>query len=201
MSLSSISISTAGNRWLQNSQFMPVAEQRRSAESLLAKIKESERARLRIYIGAAAGVGKSFRMLEEAHELRRQRVDVVLGWIEPHGRIETEAIIDGLELVPPKRIEYRGAFFEELDVDAVIARRPEIAIVDELAHANVPGSKNQKRYEDVLEIVKAVMSVITAVNIQHMESLNDAVARMTGVQVRETVPDSFFKRASEIVDI
>ena len=180
---------------------MPVAEQRRSAESLLAKIKESERARLRIYIGAAAGVGKTFRMLEEAHELRRQRVDVVLGLIEPHGRIETEALIDGLELVLPKRIEYRGAFFEELDVDAVIARRPEIAIVDELAHTNVPGSKNQKRYEDVLEIVKAGISVITAVNIQHMESLNDAVARITGVQVRETVPDSFFKRANEIVDI
>ena len=201
MSLSSILISTAGIRWLQNSQFMPVAEQRRSAESLLAKIKESERARLRIYIGAAAGVGKTFRMLEEAHELRRQRVDVVLGLIEPHGRIETEALIDGLELVPPKRIEYRGAFFEELDVDAVITRRPEIAIVDELAHTNVPGSKNQKRYEDVLEIVKAGISVITAVNIQHMESLNDAVARITGVQVRETVPDSFFKRANEIVDI
>ena len=180
---------------------MPVAEQRRSAESLLAKIKESERARLRIYIGAAAGVGKTFRMLEEAHELRRQRVDVVLGLIEPHGRIETEALIDGLELVLPKRIEYRGAFFEELDLDAVIARRPEIAIVDELAHTNVPGSNNQKRYEDVLEIVKAGISVITAVNIQHMESLNDAVARITGVQVRETVPDSFFKRANEIVDI
>jgi len=128
-------------------------------------------------------------------------VDVVLGLIEPHGRIETEALIDGLELVLPKRIEYRGAFFEELDVDAVIARRPEIAIVDELAHTNVPGSKNQKRYEDVLEIVKAGISVITAVNIQHMESLNDAVARITGVQVRETVPDSFFKRANEIVDI
>src|SRR5712691_6006107 len=201
MSWNSISISTAGNRCLQNSQFMPVAEQRRSAESLLAKIKESERARLRIYIGAAAGVGKTFRMLEEAHELRRQRVDVVLGLIEPHGRIETEALIDGLELVLPKRIEYRGAFFEELDLDAVIARRPEIAIVDELAHTNVPGSKNQKRYEDVLEIVKAGISVITAVNIQHMESLNDAVARITGVQVRETVPDSFFKRANEIVDI
>src|SRR6266700_7436197 len=174
---------------------------RRSPESLLAKLKAEGQARLHVYIGAAAGVGKTFRMLEEAHELRRQRVDVVLGLIEPHGRIETEALIDGLELVLPKRIEYRGAFFEELDLDAVIARRPEIAIVDELAHTNVPGSKNQKRYEDVLEIVKAGISVITAVNIQHMESLNDAVARITGVDVRETVPDSFFKRANEIVDI
>src|SRR6266849_3678392 len=201
MSWSSISISTAGNRCLQNSQFMPVAEQRRSAESLLAKIKESERARLRIYIGAAAGVGKTFRMLEEAHELRRQRVDVVLGLIEPHGRIETEALIDGLERLPLKRIEYRGSVFDELDVDAVIARRPAIAIIDELAHTNIPGSKHQKRYEDVLDILEAGISVITAVNVQHIESLNDAVARITGVRVRETVPDFFFKRANEVVDV
>ncbi len=180
---------------------MPVLEQRRSAESLLAKIKESEQARLRIYIGAAAGVGKTWRMLEEAHELRNQRVDVVLGLIEPHGRVETVALIDGLERLPLKRIDYRDAVFEELDVDAVIARRPQVVIVDELAHTNVPGSKNQKRYEDVLEILDAGIAVITAVNIQHIESLNDAVARITGVRVRETVPDSFFKRANEIVDV
>ncbi len=168
---------------------MPVAEQRRSPESLLAKIKESEQARLRIYIGAAAGVGKTYRMLEEAHELRRQDVDVVLGLIEPHARVETEVLIDGLEQVPLKRIEYRGAIFPELDVEAIVARRPTFVIVDELAHTNVPGSKNQKRYEDVLDILNAGISVITAVNIQHMESLNDAVARITGVRVRETVPD------------
>src|SRR6266542_3819728 len=161
---------------------MPVLEQRRSAESLLAKIKESEQARLRIYIGAAAGVGKTWRMLEEAHELRNQRVD-------------------GLERLPLKRIDYRDAVFEELDVDAVIARRPQVVIVDELAHTNVPGSKNKKRYEDVLEILDAGISVITAVNIQHIESLNDTVARIIGVQVRETVPDSFFKRANEVVDV
>src|SRR5216684_3241044 len=166
---------------------MPVTEQRRSAESLLAKIKESEQARLRIYIGAAAGVGKTYRMLEEAHELQRQGLDIVLGLIEPHERAETEALIDGLERLPLKKTEYRGAVFDELDVDAVIARRPAIAVVDELAHTNVPGSKNQKRYEDVLEILDAGISVITAVNIQHMESLNDTVARVTGVQVRETV--------------
>jgi two-component system, OmpR family, sensor histidine kinase KdpD len=180
---------------------MLVAEQRRSPEALLAKIKESEQARLRIYIGAAAGVGKTFRMLEEAHELRRQGTDVVLGLIEPHGRVETEVLIDGLEQVPLKRIAYRGATFRELDVEAVIARRPTFVIVDELAHTNVPGSNNQKRYEDVLEILNAGISVITAVNIQHIESLNDAVVRITGVQVRETVPDSFFKRANEIVDV
>jgi two-component system sensor histidine kinase KdpD len=180
---------------------MPVTEQRRSPESLLAKIKESEQARLRIYIGAAAGVGKTYRMLEEAHELRRQGFDIVLGLIEPHERAETEALVTGLERLPLKQIEYRGAIFDELDVDAVIARRPAIVIVDELAHTNVPGSKNQKRYEDVLEILAAGISVITAVNIQHMESLNDTVARVTGVQVRETVPDCFFKRANEIVDV
>lgn len=180
---------------------MAIAEQRRSPESLLAKIKESEQARLRIYIGHAAGVGKTFRMLEDAHELRAQGVDIVLGLIEPHARFETEALVNGLERIPLKRIEYRGSTFQELDLEAILARRPQIVIVDELAHTNVPGSKNQKRYEDVIEILDAGISVITAVNIQHMESLNDAVARITGVQVRETVPDAFFKRANEIVDI
>src|SRR5882724_11909929 len=179
---------------------MPV-EQRRSPESLLAEIKESERAPLRIYIGHAAGVGKTYRMLEDAHELRRQGVDIVLGLIEAHGRFETEALVDGVEQIPLKNIEYRGTSFKELDVDAILARRPEIVIVDELAHTNVPGSKHQKRYEDVLEILDAGISVITAVNVPHMESLNHAVARITGVQVRETVPDLFFKRAKEIVDI
>ena len=172
-----------------------------SPESMLIKIQETEQARLRVYIGAAAGVGKTYQMLEEAHEFKRQGADIVLGFIEPHGRIETETLIEGLEVIPRKRIEYRGAFFEELDVDAVIARRPSIVIVDELAHTNVPGSKNQKRYQDVIEILDTGISVITAVNIQHIESLNDAVMRITGVQVRETVPDSFFKRASEVVDI
>jgi two-component system, OmpR family, sensor histidine kinase KdpD len=180
---------------------MAIAEQRRSPESLLAKLRESEQAKLRIYIGHAAGVGKSFRMLEDAHELSRQGVDIVLGLIEPHGRFETEALVSGLERVPLKGIEYRSSIFHELDLGAILARRPQMVIVDELAHTNVPGSKNQKRYEDVLEILDAGISVITAVNIQHMESLNDAVARITGVQVRETVPDLFFKRANEIVDI
>lgn len=176
-------------------------EQRRSPESLLAEIKESERAPLRIYIGHAAGVGKTYRMLEDVHELRRQGVDIVLGLVEAHGRFETEALVDGLEQIPLKSIEYRGTSFKELDVDAILDRHPEIVIVDELAHTNVPGSKHPKRYEDVLDILDAGISVITAVNVQHMESLNDAVARITGVQVRETVPDLFFKRANEIVDI
>src|SRR6185436_7895024 len=165
---------------------MAIAEQRRSPESLLAKLRESERAKLRIYIGHAAGVGKSFRMLEDAHELSRQGVDIVLGLIEPHGRFETESLVSGLERVPLKGLEYRGSIFYELNLEAILARAPQIVIVDELAHTNVPGSKHQKRYEDVLEILDAGISVITAVNIQHMESLNDAVARITGVQVRET---------------
>jgi two-component system, OmpR family, sensor histidine kinase KdpD len=174
---------------------------RRSPESLLAKLQEEGKARLHVYIGAAAGVGKTYRMLEEAHDLNRQGIDVVLALIETHGRFDTEFLIDVLERVPLKRIEYRGAVFEELDVEAVIARRPAVAIVDELAHTNVPGSKHEKRYEDVLDLVDAGISVITAVNIQHIESLNDAVARITGVKVRETIPDTFLKRADEVIDI
>src|ERR1700704_52196 len=174
---------------------------RRSPESLLAKLQEEGKARLHVYIGAAAGVGKTYRMLEEAHDLNRQGVDVVLALVETHGRIDTEVLIDVLERVPLKRIEYRGATFEELNVDAVIARRPAVAIVDELAHTNVPGSKHQKRYEDVLDLVDAGISVITAVNIQHIESLNDAIARITGVKVRETIPDTFLKSADEVIDI
>ena len=174
---------------------------RRSPESILAKLKAEGRARLHVYIGAAAGVGKTYRMLEEAHALRRQGVDVVLALIEPHDRIDTDALVDGLECVPLKQIEYHGATFEEIDIDAVIARRPTVVIVDELAHTNVPGSKHEKRYEDVLELLNAGISVITAVNIQHIESLNDAVARITGVKVRETIPDTFLKRADEVIDI
>jgi two-component system, OmpR family, sensor histidine kinase KdpD len=170
-------------------------------ESLLAKIKEHEQAQLRVYIGAAAGVGKTYQMLEEAHELKRQGVDVVLGYVEPHGRIETETLVEGLEVLPRKRIEYRGTVFEELDVEAIIPRHPSIVVIDELAHTNIPGSKNEKRYQDVLDILDAGISVTTALNIQHIESLNDAVTRITGVRVRETVPDSFFKRANEVVDI
>jgi two-component system sensor histidine kinase KdpD len=173
----------------------------RAAESLLAKLKESERASLRVYIGAAPGVGKTYRMLEDAHALRRQGVDICVAFVEAHGREETAALVGDLERIPVRRIEYLGVTLEEMDVDAVLARRPAIAIVDELAHTNVPGSKHRKRYEDVLELLDAGVSVITAVNIQHLESLNDAVARTTGVRVRETVPDWFLKRADEVVNV
>ena len=172
-----------------------------SPEALLAKLKESDKATLRVYIGAAPGVGKTWQMLEDAHALKRQGVDIVIAILETHGRFETAALAEGLERVRMREIEYRGVTLEEMDVDAVIARAPQVAIVDELAHTDVPGSKHRKRYEDVLELLDRGISVITAVNIQHIESLNDVVARTTGVRVRETVPDHFFRRADEVVNV
>lgn len=174
---------------------------RHSAETLLAQIKVGEKPRLRVYIGAAPGVGKTYQMLEDAHLLKKQGVDIVVATVDTHGREDTRAMIGDLERVPPRRIEYRGVVLEEMDVDLVIARHPEIAIVDELAHTNAPGSKNQKRYQDVLELLDAGISVITAVNIQHLESLNDVISRTTGVRVRETVPDYFLRRADEVVNV
>src|SRR6266851_1347174 len=172
-----------------------------TAESLLARAKEEGRARLRVYIGAAAGVGKTYQMLEDAHELKRQGLDVVVGFVETHGRAETAAKIGDLEQVPLRRIEYRGVTLTEMDSEAIITRRPQIAVIDELAHTNAPGSTHQKRYEDVLALLDAGIDVITAVNIQHVESLNDVVASTTGVRVRETVPDWVLKRADEVVNV
>ena len=174
---------------------------RRSPESVLSKLKSGELARLRVYIGAAPGVGKTFQILEDAHMLRKQGIDIVIAVVEPHGREETRALIGKLEQVPMRRIDYRGVVIEEMDLDAVIARHPQIAIVDELAHTNAPGSKNPKRYQDVLDLLAAGISVITAVNIQHLESLNDVVTRTTGVRVRETIPDHFLSRADEVVNV
>ncbi len=174
---------------------------RPSPESLLAKLKEGERANLRVYIGAAPGVGKTYQMLEDAYQLKRQGVDIVIAVVETHGRTDTAAMIGDLERVSLRRIEYRGVVLEEIDVEALIARRPAVAIVDELAHTNAPGSKNRNRYEDVFEILNAGISVISAFNIQHLESLNDAVTRTTGVHVRETVPDYVLRRADEVVNV
>ena len=167
------------------------------AESLLARARAEGRARLRVYIGAAPGVGKSYQMLEDAHELKRQGIDVVVGFIEAHGRADTLAQIRDLDQVPLRQMEYRGVTLREMDLDAILARRPAIAIVDELAHTNAPGSTHQKRYEDVLALLDAGINVITAVNIQHIESLNST----TGVRVRETVPDWVLKRADEVVNV
>jgi two-component system sensor histidine kinase KdpD len=177
------------------------AARRPSPESLLAKLKENERARLRVYIGAAAGVGKTYRMLKDAHLLKKDGRDIRIAFIESHRRVETEELVGDLERIPLRRIEYRGVTLEEMDVEAVIGRRPAIVLVDELAHTNVPGSKNRKRFEDVCDILDAGVSVITAVNVQHVESLNDVVARVTGVRVKETIPDSLLRRADEVVNV
>ncbi len=178
-----------------------MTEHRPSADALLARIKERDRARLRIYIGAAPGVGKTYQMLQEAHALRATGLDVVVGVVETYGRTETEAQVKDLEIVPRRRVEYRGAVLEEMDVDAIVRRQPKVCVVDELAHSNVPGSRHAKRYEDVLELLDAGIHVLTAVNIQHLETLNDAVARATGVRVRETVPDTFLDRADEVINV
>ena len=164
--------------------------------------QKQEPAKLRIYLGAAPGVGKTYDMLNDAHRMKHQLgVDVVIGLVESHGRAETEARIRDLEIVPQKVIPYRGVNLKEMDVDAILARHPNTVVVDELAHTNVPGSKNRKRYEDVLELLEAGINVMTAVNIQHLETLNDAVNRSANTVIRETVPDNFFKRADEVVNI
>jgi two-component system sensor histidine kinase KdpD len=164
--------------------------------------KQQEPARLRIYIGAAPGVGKTYHMLDDAHLMKHQQaVDVVIGLVESHGRKETEARIRDLEIIPQKVIPYRGVELKEMDVEAILARHPNTVVVDELAHTNVPGSKNRKRYEDVLELLDAGINVMTAVNIQHLETLNDAVNRSANTVIRETVPDTFLKRADEVVNV
>ena len=164
--------------------------------------RQQEPARLRIYIGAAPGVGKTYQMLNNAYLLKHQQgVDVVIGLVESHGRAETEARIRDLEIVPQRVIPYRGVNLKEMDVDAILARHPNTVVVDELAHTNVPGSKNRKRYEDVLELLDAGINVMAAVNIQHLETLNDAVNRSANTVIRETVPDNFLKRANEVVNV
>ena len=180
-------------------------EQRPSPEALLeaARREHGGVGRLKIFVGAAPGVGKTYEMLQSAHAKLRAGADVVVGFVETHGRAETEALLRGLEVIPRKRLEYRGQMVEEMDLDAVIARHPQIALVDELAHTNVAGSRHPKRYLDVEELLSRGIDVYTAVNIQHIESLNDVVAQITHVRVRETVPDSVFDRADaiELIDL
>jgi len=171
------------------------------AEDFLALVRQGKRGKLKLYIGFAAGVGKTYRMLEEAHALRERGVDVVVGYVESHGRAETEALVDGLEVIPRRSIEYRGVTVEEMDLDAILARNPEIAVVDELAHTNAPGSRNRKRWQDVEQLIAAGINVIGAFNVQHLESLNDLVARATGVRVRETIPDAWLKTADQVVNL
>jgi two-component system, OmpR family, sensor histidine kinase KdpD len=161
----------------------------------------TQRGTLKVYVGAAVGVGKTYRMLEDARHLRAAGRDVVLGYIETHGRAETAALMEGLETVPLREVPHRGATLREMDIDAILVRKPEIAIVDELAHSNAPGSRNPKRYQDVQALLEARIDVITALNIQHLESLNHIVQRLIGVIVKETVPDSLLTRADEVVDV
>ena len=178
-----------------------MALDRKRPEDFLELVERAKRGRLKVYIGPAAGVGKTYQMLEEAHALKKQGVDVVLAFIETHGRAETEALVEGLEVIPRRRMDYRGVTVEEMDLDAVLKRHPQLAVVDELAHTNIPGSRNRKRYQDVLELLEAGINVICAFNVQHLESLNDLVKQATDVVVRETIPDSFLKQADQVVNL
>lgn len=173
-------------------------EVRPDPEKLLERITDDKRGKLTIFLGPAAGVGKTFAMLSAAHERKSEGIDVVIGWVDTHKRPDTERLVEGLEVIPPKTIVYKGTVFEEMDVDAIIARKPMIVLVDELAHTNVPGSRHHKRYQDVEEILDNGIDVFTTLNIQHIESLNDVVAQITGVVVRETVPDRILEQASEV---
>jgi two-component system sensor histidine kinase KdpD len=170
-------------------------------EDFLELVERARRGRLKLYVGFAAGVGKTYRMLQEAHELQRRGVDVVVAYVEPHGRTETEELVRGLEVVPRKRVEYRGVTVEEMDLGAVLERRPKVAVVDEIPHTNAPGSRNRKRYQDVVALLDAGINVIGAINVQHLESLNGLIERATGVLVRETVPDTFLKQADQVVNL
>lgn len=181
------------------------SDRRPSPEALLdaARLADEKVGRLKIFVGAAPGVGKTYEMLQSAHARLKARVDVVVGVVETHGRAETRALLDGLEIIPPRKVEHRGQMLEEMDIDALIARKPTLALVDELAHTNAPGSRHPKRYLDVAELLTHGIDVYTAVNIQHIESLNDVIAQITHVRVRETVPDSVFDQADaiELIDL
>lgn len=172
-----------------------------SVRKFLDLVKKSRRGKFKVYIGMSAGVGKTYRMLQEAHALLRNNIDIQIGYIETHNRAETHALLAGIPLIPRRKIFYRGKELEEMDVNAVISRHPEVVIVDELAHTNVGGSKNEKRWQDVLDILEAGISVISAVNIQHMESLNEDAEEITGISITERVPDRILELADEIVNI
>jgi two-component system sensor histidine kinase KdpD len=176
-------------------------ETRKSAEEFLNLIKKSRKGKLKIYIGMSAGVGKTYRMLQEAHTLLKNGIDVKIGFVETHNREETHALIAGLPIIPLRKLFYKGKELEEMDLQAIINLRPEVVIVDELAHTNIEGSSNEKRWQDVLDIIDAGINVITAVNIQHIESLNEEVKEVTGIEVRERIPDKVLALADEVVNI
>jgi len=173
----------------------------RRAEDFLELVQRTRRGGLKLYIGFAAGVGKTYRMLEEAHALRKRGVDVVLGFVETHGRAETEVLVADLEVVPRRAIAYRGVTVDEMDLDAILARKPDVCVVDEIPHTNAPGSKNKKRFQDVLDLLAAGINVIGALNIQHLESLKNVVEEASKVAIRETVPDRLLKEAVQVVNL
>ena len=177
---------------------MPVENR---ADAFLRMIRRAQRGHLKVYLGYAAGVGKTYRMLQEAHQLKGEGIDVVAGLVETHGRADIARLLDGLEIIPRRRQEYRSIIIEDMDVDAVLARKPQIALIDELAHTNVPGSRNAKRYQDVQDILAQGIHVITTLNIQHLESLYDIVERAAGVKVHERIPDAVLAEADQIVNV
>lgn len=185
-------------------------EMRPDSEQLLKRIQyeekreqEKNRGKMKVFLGYAAGTGKTYAMLEAAHEAEKSGIDVVAGYIEPHNRPDTEALREGLEEIPPLMVDYKGIQLREFDLDAALKRRPQLLLVDELAHTNVRGCRNEKRYQDVMELLQAGISVYSTVNIQHLESLNDLVGSITGIQVRERIPDYVFDQADqvEVIDI
>lgn len=185
-------------------------EMRPDSEQLLKRIQyeekreqEKTRGKMKVFLGYAAGTGKTYAMLEAAHEAEKSGIDVVAGYIEPHNRPDTEALREGLEEIPPLMVDYKGIRLREFDLDAALKRRPQLLLVDELAHTNVRGCRNEKRYQDVMELLQAGISVYSTVNIQHLESLNDLVGSITGIQVRERIPDYVFDQADqvEVIDI
>lgn len=174
---------------------------RQSAQHFLDLIKQSHRGKFKVYIGMSAGVGKTYRMLQEAHQLFDSGVDIRIGYVETHGRVETEVLVEGLTLIPRRKLFYKGKELEEMDTQTIINQHPEIVIVDELAHTNIEGSLNPKRWQDVMQILDAGISVISAVNIQHLEGINEEVQTITGVEIQERIPDSVLAMADEVVNI
>lgn len=176
-------------------------EKDNTVKDFIDLVKRSRRGKLKIYIGMSAGVGKSYRMLQEAHALMRNGIGIQIGYIETHNRLETHALLAGLPLIARRKIFYKGKELEEMDLQAILNRHPEVVIVDELAHSNIEGSKNAKRWQDVADILEAGISVITAVNIQHLESLNEEIEEITGIPITERIPDKILEMADEIVNI
>src|SRR5215831_13496746 len=176
-------------------------DREKRAEQFLKLNRIDNRGKLKIYIGMSAGVGKTYRMLKDAHEMLKKGANIKVGYVETHGRKETQELVDGLPVIPRREVFYKGKKLDEMDSQAILLLHPDVVIVDELAHSNIPGSKNEKRWQDVLDILEAGIDMITAINIQHIESINEDVREITGVEVKERVPDKILQLADEVVNI